>query len=65
MMTMHADRRVRHASLTLVPIRPRRRGERRSLRTFSSVSLPEVMMMMMSADRRVRRDAAEIDRRAV
>jgi hypothetical protein len=29
------------------------------------VSLPEVMMMMMSADRRVRRDAAEIDRRAV
>jgi hypothetical protein len=25
----------------------------------------EVMMMMMNADRRVRRDAAEIDRRAV
>jgi hypothetical protein len=29
------------------------------------VSLPEVMMMTMNADRRVRRDAAEIDRRAV
>ncbi len=28
-----------YASFTLVPIRPRRRGERRSLRTFSSVSL--------------------------
>ena len=27
------------ASLTLVPIRPRRRGERRSLRTFPGVSL--------------------------
>ena len=31
---------IKGASHTLVPIRPRRRGERRSLRTFASVSIP-------------------------
>ena len=31
--------RTKGASRTLVPIRPRRRGERRSLRTFPGVSL--------------------------
>ena len=31
--------RMARSSITLVPIRPRRRGERRSLRTFAVVSL--------------------------
>jgi hypothetical protein len=36
---MDEDERMARSSITLVPIRPRRRGERRSLRTFAVVSL--------------------------
>jgi leucyl-tRNA synthetase len=38
-ITAYGDRLLRRVVLTLVPIRPRSRGERRSLRTFAGVSL--------------------------